>query len=171
MYTGSNFHVFLRQSVLARSRGGFKAEHSQSHPKPPSVSYWVIFCSLLLILSGQIHTKLCKNSRPGEYPGFFLSKCELLRKKTQVLDPCIMFCESRAVHMSRLLRAQVLYFKCRCAAIAVIIEDFSYMHTIGQHGQHKRLSLAREEGDPSKWDAGSGSGLFRHKLSPGYTFL
>ncbi len=43
-----------------------------------------------------------------------------------------MSCESRVVHMSRLLRAQVLYFKCRCAASAVIIEDFSYMHTIGR---------------------------------------
>ncbi len=58
-----------------------------------------------------------------------------------------MSCESRAVHMSRLLRAHVLYFKCRCAASAVIIEDFSYMHTIGQH---KRFSLAREEGDLTK---------------------
>ncbi len=58
-----------------------------------------------------------------------------------------MSCESRAFHMSRLLHAQVLYFKCRCATSAVIIEDFSYMHTIGQH---KRLSLAREEGDPTK---------------------
>ncbi len=25
-----------------------------------------------------------KNGRPGEYPGFFLSKCEQLRKKTHV---------------------------------------------------------------------------------------
>ncbi len=58
-----------------------------------------------------------------------------------------MSCESRVVHMSRLLHAQVLYFKCRCAASAVIIEDFSYMHTIGQH---KRLSLACEEGDQTK---------------------
>ncbi len=65
----------------------------------------------------------------------------------RLLDPCIMSCESRAVHMSCLLRTQVLYFKCRCAASAVIIEDFSYMHTIGQH---KCLSLAREEGDPTK---------------------
>ncbi len=46
-----------------------------------------------------------------------------------------------------LLRAQVLYFKCRCAASAAFIDDFSYMHTVGQH---KRLSLAREEGDPTK---------------------
>ncbi len=43
------------------------------------------------------------------------------------------------------------------------------MHTVGQH---KRLSLAREEGDPPKLGAGSdfggsGSDLFRHKLSPG----
>ncbi len=37
------------------------------------------------------------------------------------------------------------------------------MHTIGQH---KLLSLAHEEGDPIKLGAGSGSGLFRHKLSP-----
>ncbi len=43
--------------------------------------------------------------------------------------------------MLPLLRAQVLYFKCRCAASTVIIKDFSYMHNIGQH---KRLSLARE---------------------------
>ncbi len=51
--------------------------------------------------------------------------------------------------MSRLLRVQVqvLYFKCGCAARVVIIEDFLYMHTIGQH---KRLSLACEEGDPTK---------------------
>ncbi len=49
--------------------------------------------------------------------------------------------------MSRLLRVQILYFKCGCAASVVIIEDFSYMHTIGQH---KRLSLAREERDPTK---------------------
>ncbi len=48
-----------------------------------------------------------------------------------------MSCESRVVHMSLLLRAQVLYFKCMCVVSAVIIEDFSYMHTIGQH---KRLS-------------------------------
>ncbi len=45
--------------------------------------------------------------------------------------------------MLRLLRVQVPYFKCGCAARMVIIEDFSYMHTIGQH---KRLSLTREEG-------------------------
>ncbi len=56
-------------------------------------------------------------------------------------------CLVRAVHMSRLLRVQVLYFKCGCAARVVIIEDVSYMHTIGQY---KRLSLAREEGDPTK---------------------
>ncbi len=49
--------------------------------------------------------------------------------------------------MSRLLHVQVLYFKCGCAARVVIIEDLSYMHTIGQH---KRLSLVREEGDPTK---------------------
>ncbi len=45
------------------------------------VSYRVIFPSLLFSLSGQIHTKLHKNGRPGEYPGFVLSKCEQLRKK------------------------------------------------------------------------------------------
>ncbi len=49
--------------------------------------------------------------------------------------------------MSRLFRVQVLYFKCVCAARVVIVEDFSYMHTIFQH---KRLSLAREDGDPTK---------------------
>ncbi len=49
--------------------------------------------------------------------------------------------------MSRLLRVQAFYFKCGCAARVVIIEDFSHMHTIGQY---KRLSLAREEGDPTK---------------------
>ncbi len=49
--------------------------------------------------------------------------------------------------MSRLLCVQVLYLKCGCAARVVIIKDFSYMHTIGQH---KRLSLTREEGDPTK---------------------
>ncbi len=32
-------------------------------------------------------------------------------------------------------------------ARVVIVEDFSYMHTIFQH---KRLSLAREDGDPTK---------------------
>ncbi len=46
-----------------------------------------------------------------------------------------------------LLCVQILYFKCGCAARVVIIEDFLYMHTIGQH---KHLSLAREEGDPTK---------------------
>ncbi len=49
--------------------------------------------------------------------------------------------------MSRLLRVQVLYLKCGCAARVVIIEYLSYMHTIAQH---KRLSLACEEGDPTK---------------------
>ncbi len=49
--------------------------------------------------------------------------------------------------MSRILRVPVLYFKCGCAERVVIIEDFSYVNTIGQH---KRLSLAREEGDPTK---------------------
>ncbi len=67
------------------------------------------------------------------------------------LDLCrllihIMSCESRAVHMSRLLRVPVLYFKCGFVARVVIIEDFSYMHTTGQH---KHRSLAREEGDPT----------------------
>ncbi len=63
------------------------------------------------------------------------------------IDPCIMSCESRAVHMSHFLCVQVLYFKCECAASMVIIEDCSYMHTLGQR---KRLSLAHEEGDPTK---------------------
>ncbi len=67
-----------------------------------------------------------------------------------------MSCESSS-------RVQVLYFKCGCAARVVIIEDFSYMHTVGHH---KRLLLAHEEGDPTKCGAGSGSGWFRHKLSP-----
>ncbi len=51
--------------------------------------------------------------------------------------------------MSCLLHAQVLYFKCRCAASMLIIEHFLeiYMRAIGQH---ERLSLAREEGDPPK---------------------
>ncbi len=49
--------------------------------------------------------------------------------------------------MLRPLRVQVLYFKCGCAARVVIIDDFSYMHTIGQH---KRLSLAREKCYPTK---------------------
>ncbi len=46
------------------------------------------------------------------------------------------------------------------------------MHTMGQH---KRLSLAREEGDPTKSGAGSdfvgagsGSGLFRCTDETGY---
>ncbi len=46
------------------------------------VSYGVIFRSLLLSLSGQIYNKVCNINRPGEYPGFFLSKWEQLRKKT-----------------------------------------------------------------------------------------
>ncbi len=37
-----------------------------------------------------------------------------------------------------LLSVQVLYFKCGCAARVLIIEDFSYMHTIGQH-KHWRV--------------------------------
>ncbi len=41
---------------------------SQSHPKPPRDYHRVIFYSLLLSLSGQVHTKLCKNCRPGDYP-------------------------------------------------------------------------------------------------------
>ncbi len=45
------------------------------------------------------------------------------------------------------LRVQVIYFKCGCAARVVILEDFLYMHIIGQH---KRLSLAREEGGSNK---------------------
>ncbi len=49
--------------------------------------------------------------------------------------------------MSCLLCVQVLYLKCGCAARVVIIEFFSNMHT---KGQHKRLSLAPEEGDPTK---------------------
>ncbi len=49
--------------------------------------------------------------------------------------------------MSRLLHVQVLYFKCGCAARLVIIDYFLYRHTIGQH---KRLSLAHEKGDPTK---------------------
>ncbi len=63
----------------------------------------------------------------------------------RILDPCILSCESRVVHLLCLLHAQVLYFKCRCVASVVIIEDISYMHTLGQH---KLLSLAREERDP-----------------------
>ncbi len=82
-----------------------------------------------------------------------------------------MSCKSR-VHISHLLHVQVLYFKCGCTARVVNVEDFSYMHTIRQHN---RLSLAREEGDPTEWDAGSDfggagsrSGLLWHKLSPRY---
>ncbi len=44
--------------------------------------------------------------------------------------------------MSRLLRAYVHYFKCRCAASALIANRrffMKYMHAIGQH---ERLSLA-----------------------------
>ncbi len=48
----------------------------------------------------------------------------------KLLDLCIVSCESRAIHMLRLLHAHVLYFK--CATSTIIIEDFSYMHTIGQ---------------------------------------
>ncbi len=44
--------------------------------------------------------------------------------------------------MSRLLRVQVLYFKCGCAARVVIIKDLDF--------------------------GGSGSSLFQHKLSPGH---
>ncbi len=78
-----------------------------------------------------------------------------------------------APHVSTMLRSnldlsdsvldilhQVLYLKCRCATSAVIIEDFLFMHTVGQH---KPLSLAHEEGDPTKWGSvsdfgGAGSG-------------
>ncbi len=42
--------------------------------------------------------------------------------------------------MSRLLRAEVHYFKCRCAASAHIIEDFSWKYMVAI-GQHQRLSL------------------------------
>ncbi len=63
----------------------------------------------------------------------------------KLLDLCIVSCERRAIHMLRLLHAHVLYFK--CATSTIIIEDFSYMHTIGQQ---KSISLAREEGDPTK---------------------
>ncbi len=50
------------------------------------------------------------DAKTGEYPSFFLSKCEQLRKNHvyRLLDPCIISCESRAVHMSCLLHAQVL---------------------------------------------------------------
>ncbi len=76
-----------QKCIICRSfylRSKFFMLSAQSHPKPlmKQVSYWVIFPRLLLSLSGQIHTKLRKNGRPGEYPGFFLSKCEQLRKKT-----------------------------------------------------------------------------------------
>ncbi len=73
--------------------------------------------------------------------------------------------------MSRLLRVQVLFIKCGCAARVVIIEDVR-IYTLRQH---KRLSLVHEKGDPKKLGAGSdvggagsGSGLFQHKLSPVY---
>ncbi len=57
------------------------------------------------------------------------------------------------------------------AIILVNTVNLPYMHTIGQN---KRLSLAREEGDRNDVrigfrSAGSGSGLFRHKLSPAFT--
>ncbi len=58
--------------------------------------------------------------------------------------------------MSRLLHVQVLYYKCGCTATVVIIEDFSYMHTIGQHYSSKS----------DFGGAGSKFSLFWHKLSP-----
>ncbi len=64
-----------------------------------------------------------------------------------LLDPCIMSCESRAVHMSRLLRAQVLYFKCRCAASAVIIEDFSYNPKSEKVGTVWKTQIKKESSD------------------------
>ncbi len=48
--------------------------------------------------------------------------------------------------MSRLLRVQVLFIKCGCAARVVIIEDVR-IYTLRQH---KRLSLVHEKGDPNK---------------------
>ncbi len=58
--------------------------------------------------------------------------------------------------MSHLLHVQVLYYKCGCTATVVIIEDFSYMHTIGQHYSSKS----------DFGGAGSKFSLFWHKLSP-----
>ncbi len=71
----------------------------------------LFFHSLLLSLSGQ-YTNLRKNGRPGEYPCFFSSNVNSWERKlmciiTRLLDPCIMSCESRVIHMSLFLCTQV----------------------------------------------------------------
>jgi len=84
------------------------------------------------------NTQKCPSLRISRF--FFLSKCEQLRKKTQVYwihALCLVRAEQFTYHI---FCAQVLYFKCGWAASMVIIEYFSYIHTTGQY---KRLSLAR----------------------------
>ncbi len=62
----------------------------------------------------------------------------------RLLDLCIISCESRVFCT---LNFCLSYVDVSKAASTVIIDDFSYMHTIGQH---KRLSLTCEERDLTK---------------------
>ncbi len=78
-------------------------------------------------------------------------------------------CESRAVHVTSFACSGSLFQMWMCCKCGHYRGFFIYAHCIGQH---KCLSLAHEEGDPTKWGAGSdfggagsGSGLFWHKLS------
>ncbi len=123
-----NLRIFLSQLVFAHSRGGFKAKRSQSHPKPPSEYHIeLFFVVLFLSLSCQIHTKLRKNGRPGEYPGFFLGKCEQLRKKTQCIGYWIRaLCLVRASKFTCRFFCTLRFFisNVDVQASAVIIEDF-----------------------------------------------
>ncbi len=45
----------------------------------------------MLSLSGQMHTILRKKGRPCEYPGFFWSKCEQLRKKMNAQTQLLLY--------------------------------------------------------------------------------
>ncbi len=92
-----------------------------------------------------------------------------VERNTSVLNPCIMSCESRAVHISYILCSGSLFqmwMGCKHGHYRVF---FIYTHYTT--GQYKRLSLARRGSrqnrildvpDPDKCS------LFRHKLSPGW---
>ncbi len=151
----SSHWQFLPDPRFKPTTLAYKSDALSIRPQLLHIKYFFYSLLLSLIYSHNNSHKITQKWPSWRVSRFFLSTLNVIswERKRECIGYwiralCLVRAEQFKCHVFCALR---FFISNRCAASVVIIEEFSYMHTIGQH---KRLSLVHEEGDLTKLGAG-----------------